>query len=111
MYLTASLRTCSFTSLKSDLPKRSLNMYSDVVCMHLKFRAKYFSNKKYHIKWQVTNTGIEDRNCLRGDFYNSDDGMPNVRTESTSYTGIHYVQCFVIVTVIVLQKVENLSLM
>ncbi len=64
--------------------------------MHLKFRAKYFSNKKYHIKWQVTNTGIEARNCLRGDFYNSDDGMSNIRTELTSYTGIHYVQCFVI---------------
>ena len=57
---------------------------------------KYFSNKPYYIKWQVTNTGVEARNCLRGDFYNSDDGAPNVRTESTSYTGIHYIQCFII---------------
>ena len=64
--------------------------------MHLKFRAKYFSNKKYYIKWQVTNTGTEAKNCLRGDFYNSDNGDPNIRTESTSYTGIHYVQCFII---------------
>lgn len=64
--------------------------------MHLKFRAKYFSNRKYYIKWQVTNTGTEAKNCLRGDFYNSDNWDPNVRTESTSYTGIHYVQCFVI---------------
>lgn len=64
--------------------------------MNLKFCAKYFSNKKYYVKWQVTNTGIEAKNCLRGGFYNSDNGLPNIRTESTSYTGIHYVQCFVI---------------
>lgn len=64
--------------------------------MDLKFEAKYFSNNTYYIKWQVTNTGIEAKNCLRGDFYNSDNGTLNVRTESTSYTGIHYIQCFVI---------------
>lgn len=64
--------------------------------MNLKFEAKYFSNKPYYIKWQVTNTGVEARNCLRGDFYNSDDGTVNIRTESTAYVGIHYVQCFII---------------
>lgn len=64
--------------------------------MDLKFEAKYFSNKPYYIKWQVTNTGVEARNCLRGDFYNSDDGTVNIRTESTAYVGIHYVQCFII---------------
>ena len=49
--------------------------------MDLKFEAKYFSNKAYYV---------------RGDFYNSDDGTINIRTESTEYTGIHYIQCFII---------------
>ena len=48
-------------------------------------------------KWQVVNTGSEaaQNTCLRGGFEDSNKGQ-NCRIESTSYTGKHYVQCFVI---------------
>lgn len=64
----------------------------------LSFEAKHGVQKPYRVKWQITNTGNEARssNCLRGDFYNCDENADNIRTESTSYSGIHYVQCFII---------------
>ena len=63
----------------------------------LSFRAIHNIQKPYTVKWQITNTGLEARahSCLRGDFYDSDVGE-NGRKESTSYSGIHYVQCFII---------------
>jgi hypothetical protein len=53
--------------------------------------------KPYKVYWQVVNTGQEAirKNCLRGGFELSDIGM-NTRREATSYTGSHFVQCFVI---------------
>lgn len=63
----------------------------------LYFRAYTAVKRPYTIKWQVTNTGEEAKNaeCLRGDFENSDVGVDGKR-ETTSYTGSHSVQCFVI---------------
>ena len=63
----------------------------------LHFRALTAAKRPYIIKWQITNTGEEAQkaNCLRGDFYPSDEGT-NGRKESTSYTGSHAVQCIVI---------------
>lgn len=63
----------------------------------LHFKALTGAKPPYTVKWQVTNTGAEAMraNCLRGDFYNSDDGI-NGRKETTSYTGSHSVQCFII---------------
>jgi len=56
---------------------------------------KLFRNG-YTVKWQVVNTGDEAReaNCLRGGF----ETKPNDTTwqESTQYTGIHYVQAFLL---------------
>ena len=51
----------------------------------------------YTVKWQITNTGTEaaQAQCLRGYFENSDDGK-NTKYETTSYTGSHSVQCFII---------------
>lgn len=55
------------------------------------------NGRKYY--WQIANSGQEasDANCLRGDFY---DGIISkggkVREESTSYTGYHFVKCFVV---------------
>ena len=63
----------------------------------LHFRALTGVKQPYSVYWQITNTGDEARaaNCLRGNFERSDDG-PNGKRESTSYTGSHSVQCFVI---------------
>lgn len=63
----------------------------------LHFKALTGVKKPYVIYWQITNTGDEARtaNCLRGDFENSDEGV-NGKRETTSYTGSHSVQCFVI---------------
>lgn len=64
----------------------------------LKFQAKHAIKSPYKVKWQVTNTGLEaaHNNCLRGDFYNSENPDINTRIESTRYSGIHYVQCFIL---------------
>lgn len=62
------------------------------------FKAVHNVKPPFRVKWQVTNTGKEAllKGCLRGDFYDSDLDFKNVRTETTSYTGIHFVQCFII---------------
>ncbi|XPV67765.1 MAG: nucleotide-binding domain-containing protein [Halarcobacter sp.] len=67
---------------------------------NLRFEAKIQnigSGRKFY--WQVANSGLEakDANCLRGSFYEgviSKGGK--VREESTSYSGSHFVRCFVI---------------
>lgn len=66
--------------------------------LKLTFKAIHGIQSPYTIKWQITNTGTEARlkECLRGDFYNSDPETNNIRTEDTEYTGIHYIQCFIL---------------
>jgi hypothetical protein len=55
-----------------------------------------FNPHDFEVKWQVVNTDKEavEANALRGDFYSSDE--PNIRWESTSYRGAHWVEAFVI---------------
>lgn len=66
--------------------------------LKLTFKAIHSINPPYTVRWQITNTGMEARikECLRGGFYYSDPETTNIRTESTEYTGIHYIQCFII---------------
>ncbi len=61
------------------------------------FQASTGTKPPYTVKWQITNTGEEARQaeCLRGNFENSDDGK-NTKHETTSYTGSHSVQCFIV---------------
>lgn len=61
------------------------------------FRALTGVKPPYTVKWQIVNTGFEaqNANCLRGNFEDSDVG-PNGKRESTSYSGTHSVQCFII---------------
>lgn len=63
----------------------------------LRFLAITGVKPPYTVKWQITNTGVEamQAQCLRGYFENSDDGR-NTKYETTSYTGSHSVQCFII---------------
>ena len=63
----------------------------------LTYRALHSVKPPYNIKWQIVNTGndAQSHSCLRGGFEDSNSGV-NCRTESTAYTGKHYVQCFVI---------------
>lgn len=66
---------------------------------NLKFEVKANNLKRYDIYWQITNTGKEatNANCLRGDFYESEmEEGKRIRKESTSYTGHHYVEAFLV---------------
>ncbi len=65
----------------------------------LTFTAVTNVKKPYDVYWQVVNTGYEaeSANAKRGGFYDS--GFQKgrkVRTESTFYQGMHWVQCFVV---------------
>lgn len=56
----------------------------------------------YKVKWQITNTGSEayNANCLRGNLFESGEltrfGIQSGKKECTVYSGVHYVQCFII---------------
>lgn len=57
----------------------------------------------YRVKWQITNTGEEARlnGCLRGAMFEDADvhqsgGILVGKKETTSYFGVHYVQCFIV---------------
>lgn len=52
--------------------------------------------RTFFVRWRVVNTGEEavELNGLRGGFYKGD--SDTVRWESTSYTGVHWVEAFVI---------------
>ena len=56
----------------------------------------------FKVKWQITNTGAEayNANCLRGNMFEDGElnrlGILCGKQECTSYTGVHYVQCFII---------------
>jgi hypothetical protein len=62
----------------------------------LRFEARVPSGlpQGFEVEWQVTNTGFEARQQLRGDFYRSIDGAS--RWEPTAYPGIHWVKAFVV---------------
>jgi hypothetical protein len=64
----------------------------------LRFRAKTNAPSPYEVHWQVTNTGNEaiQAQQLRGDFYDSDNGVDGIRWESTAYAGTHLVEAFII---------------
>lgn len=66
----------------------------------LRYLAKTNVPKPYEVQWQVVNTGVEAerRGQMRGGFYKSS-GSSNgnsYRTESTAYTGMHWVEAFVL---------------
>jgi hypothetical protein len=52
----------------------------------------------FEIKWRIVNTGEEaaKARALRGTFYGSERRF--YRTESTAYTGVHWVEAFIINT-------------
>lgn len=53
--------------------------------------------KPYAVKWKVRNVGevAIQRNCLRGEIYDSNKNG-NMRKESSDFYGPHYVECYVI---------------
>ncbi|MBN8915083.1 MAG: nucleotidyltransferase [Rhizobiales bacterium] len=78
-----------FVSDGSSLPKHC----------SLRFEAETNVPKPYKVYWQVVNTGQEAANAngLRGGF---DEGIVSVgkltRDESTSYSGTHSIECFIV---------------
>lgn len=82
-------RSKNYLSNGSPLPKKS----------SLRFTATTNAKKPYSVYWQVVNTGDQAlrANQLRGGFYESQIYKGKlVRTESTMYTGTHWVECFII---------------
>ena len=90
---TKSMRA-TFQDFTSDtiLPKNVL----------LRFFPIHSIQPPYTVKWQITNTGNEAKIAggLRGDKFEdselSSNGILCGKKESTSYTGMHYIQCFII---------------
>lgn len=80
-------RPTAFRSNSPPLPKH----------VSLIFEASTNVPKPYKVFWQVVNTGEEAQRAgqLRGDFYDSNKAGRS-RTESTKYTGMHWVECFVV---------------
>jgi hypothetical protein len=64
----------------------------------LRFSVQTNTPAPYDVRWQVVNTGLEAAAAqqLRGDFYASEGGAANVRWERTAYSGIHWVEAFVV---------------
>lgn len=73
---------------------------SEPVSKHLwlRFKVKTNTPPPYEVRWQVANTGLEATQArqLRGDFYESDNGIDGIRWESTAYSGTHLVEAFII---------------
>lgn len=70
--------------------------------VNLRFFPIHGINTPYSVKWQITNTGYETQNAhyLRGNLFENGEimrfGIPYGKQEVTSYSGIHYVQWFII---------------
>lgn len=60
----------------------------------LRFEAKTNVPYPYDVYWQVVNTGYEAEGVgqLRGQIF----AGSNVRTESTEYSGFHWIECFIV---------------
>ncbi len=65
--------------------------------MWLRFSVQTNTPSPYTVSWQVVNTGPEATAAaqLRGDFYKPDSDS-GVRWETAQYTGIHWVEAFVV---------------
>ena len=63
---------------------------------HLKVRMEYLGgiSSTHQLYWQVVNTGQEAirNNCPRGSIFSGD----KIRWEDTLYTGVHWVECFIV---------------
>ncbi|WP_125558210.1 SMODS domain-containing nucleotidyltransferase [Pseudoalteromonas rubra] len=75
--------------LGSDSPLRkgfTLNFYID----------EHNIPNTFELKWKVKNEGVQalELDCLRGEITNDDGSLR--RTESTSFAGDHYVECYAI---------------
>jgi hypothetical protein len=66
--------------------------------MWLRFSVSTNTPWPYKAHWQVVNTGQEATSAgqLRGDFYPSEDNARDVHWESTLYSGIHWVEAFIV---------------
>lgn len=81
-------RTRNFSSDSRPLPKH----------FSLRFKAKTNVPPPFEVYWQVVNTGDEAAQAggLRGGFYNGDGNKGLVRKEKTLYTGMHWIECFIV---------------
>lgn len=72
--------------------------------LQVKYVATTRAQGDYEVYWQVVNTGQQaaQENCLRGDYFkakflnNQPSVSPLVNWEMTSYTGKHWIECFIV---------------
>lgn len=70
--------------------------------LNLQFFPSHDIKPPYKVKWQITNTGTEAKlsHCLRGDKFETGEiekfGILVGKSEYTCYSGIHYIQCFIL---------------
>jgi len=64
----------------------------------LRFAVQTNTPAPYTVHWQVVNTGNEAATAgqLRGDFYPADQNSGDVHWESTLYSGVHWVEAFIV---------------
>ena len=64
----------------------------------LRFSIRTNTPAPYMAHWQVVNTGEEAARAgqLRGEFYPSEENAGDVRWETTAYSGVHWVEAFVV---------------
>jgi len=64
----------------------------------IRFEARTNVPRPFEMRWQVVNTGDEAERAgqLRGGFYDGDGNGGLIRKESTRYTGMHWVECFIV---------------
>lgn len=91
--IRGSLHVRKYGKKIGDLSRRRISKK-----LELKFLAETNTPSPYTVHWQVVNTGPAAlaANALRGNFYPSESSASNVRWESTAYTGIHWVEAFVV---------------
>jgi len=64
----------------------------------LRFAVRTNTPLPYTVHWQIVNTGVEAASAgqLRGDFYPSEENAREVRWESTRFSGVHWVEAFIV---------------
>ena len=64
----------------------------------LRFEARTNVPPPFEVYWQIVNTGDEAAQAggLRGGFYNGEGNNGLLRKEKTLYTGMHWIECFIV---------------
>lgn len=91
--LTGSLHIQRNGKRIAELSRRRIRKHT-----WLKFSLNTNAPSPYEVYWQVVNTGAEaaGADALRGTLFIHEEGTPNIHWETTEYSGLHWIEGFVI---------------